>query len=195
MKYYILCVLAFVCVMQSVMIGRMRRTGQQHKANTESLLKGLEQYRTKDSLNAARVEALTLSKRQFEEYRANDAELIKSLQTKNRTLQAVTTAQAQTITKLRASVRDSVIYRSDTVREVLRCVDYVSPYLELHGCIDRNEFNGIIKAYDSILIVSSINYKRFLFWRTKRIKNRSIDIVNKNPNAKILGFEYIEIKK
>ena len=195
MKYYILSVLAFVCVLQSITIGKIRRTSQRHKANTETLLKGLEQYRTKDSLNAARVEALTLSKRQFEEFRANDADLIKSLQTKNRTLQAVTTAQAQTITKLRANVRDSVIYRSDTVREVLRCVDYVSPYLELHGCMNKNEFNGIIKAYDSILIVSSVKYKRFLFWRTKRIKSRSIDIANKNPNAKILGFEYIEIKK
>ena len=195
MKYYILCVLAFVCALQSVMIGRIRRTSQQHKANTESLLRGLEQYRTKDSLNAARVEALTLSKRQFEEYRASDAELIKELRTKNRTLQAVTTAQAQTITRLRASVKDSVIYRSDTIKEVLRCVDYVSPYLELHGCMDKTVFNGTIKAYDSILIVSSIKYKRFLFWRTKRIKSRFIDIVNKNPDAKILGFEYIEIKK
>ena len=173
----------------------MRRASQQHKANTESLLRGLERYRTKDSLNAARVEALTLSKRQFEEYRARDAELIKELKTKNRTLQAVTTAQAQTITRLRATVKDSVIYRSDTVKEVLRCVEYVSPYLELHGCMNRIEFNGIIKAYDSIIIVSSVKYKRFLFWRTKRIKNRTIDIVNKNPDAKILGFEYIEIKK
>lgn len=195
MKYYILCVLTSVCVLQSVMIGRIRQTSQQHKANTESLLKGLEQYRTKDSLNAARVEALTLSKRQFEEYRTSDAELIKELKTKNRTLQAVTTAQAQTITRLRATVKDSVIYRSDTVKEVLRCVDYVSPYLELHGCMDKAVFNGIIKAYDSVIIVSSIKYKRFLFWRTKRIKSRSIDIVNKNPDAKILGFEYIEIKK
>lgn len=195
MKYYILSVLAFVCVLQSITIGKIRRTSQRHKANTETLLKGLEQYRTRDSLNAARVEALTLSKRQFEEFRASDAELIRELKTKNRTLQAVTTAQAQTITKLRANVRDSVIYRSDTVREVLRCVDYVSPYLELHGCMNKNEFNGTIKAYDSIVIVSSIKYKRFLFWRTKRIKSRSIDIVNKNPNAKILGFEFIEIKK
>lgn len=195
MKYYILCVLACVCVLQSVMIGRIRRTRQQHKANTESLLKGLEQYRTKDSLNAARAEALALSKRQFEAYRASDAELIKELKTKNRTLQAVTTAQAQTITRLRTTVKDSVIYRSDTVKEVLRCVDYVSPYLELHGCMDKTVFNGTIKAYDSIIIVSSIKYKRFLFWRTKRIKNRTIDIVNKNPDAKILGFEYIEIKK
>lgn len=177
------------------MISKTRRASQQHKANTESLLKGLEQYRTKDSLNAARVEALVLSKRQFEEYRASDAELIKELKTKNRTLQAVTTAQAQTITKLRATVKDSVIYRSDTIREVLRCVDYVSPYLELHGCMNKSEFDGTIKAFDSILIVSSVKYKRFLFWRTKRIKNRTIDIVNKNPDAKILGFEYIEIKK
>lgn len=195
MKYYILCVLASVCVLQSVMISKTRRASQQYRANTESLLKGLEHYRTKDSLNVARVEALTLSKRQFEEYRASDAELIKELRTRNRTLQAVTTVQAQTITRLRATVKDSVIYRSDTVREVLRCVDYVSPYLELHGCMDKSEFDGIIKAYDSIIIVSSIKYKRFLFWRTKRIKNRTIDIVNKNPNTKILGFEYIEIKK
>lgn len=170
-----------------------------YRSNTETLLQNVEQYKTKDSLNAATVGALRLTLSEYQKYRADDAALIKRLQTKNRDLQAVTTAQMETINELRATVRDSVVYLpGDTVTTVLRCVDIVEPYFELHGCATPDgQFTGTHINRDSLLIVETVQYKRWLgfLWKTKKIKNRQIDVVSKNPATKILGVEFVTIEK
>ena len=159
----------------------------------------VSRYQTKDSLNAAKVGVLELKLSEFEKYRASDAELIKTLQTKNRELERVTTTQMETINELRATVRDSVVYLpGDTVTTVLRCVDIVEPYFELHGCATPDgQFTGTHINRDSLLIVETVQYKRWLgfLWKTKKIKNRQIDVVSKNPATKILGVEFVTIEK
>ena len=106
-----------------------------YRSNAETLLQDVRTYQTKDSLNAAKVGNLELKLSEYKKYRADDAALIKSLQTMNRDLQRVTTAQMETINELRANVRDSIVYLpGDTVTTVLRCIDIAEPYFELHGC-------------------------------------------------------------
>lgn len=170
-----------------------------YRSNTETLLQDVRTYQTKDSLNAAKVGVLELKLSEFEKYRASDAELIKTLQTKNRELERVTTTQMETINELRATVRDSVVYLpGDTVTTVLRCVDIVEPYFELHGCATPDgQFTGTHINRDSLLIVETVQYKRWLgfLWKTKKIKNRQIDVVSKNPATKILGVEFVTIEK
>lgn len=170
-----------------------------YRSNTETLLQDVRTYQTKDSLNAAKVGVLELKLSEFEKYRASDAELIKTLQTKNRELERVTTTQMETINELRATVRDSVVYLpGDTVTTVLRCVDIVEPYFELHGCATPDgQFTGTHINRDSLLIVETVQYKRWLgfLWKTKKIKNREIDVVSKNPATKILGVEFVTIEK
>lgn len=169
-----------------------------YRSNTETLLQDVKTYQTKDSLNAAKVGGLELKLSEFKKYRADDAALIKSLQTKNRDLQRVTTAQMKTINELRANVRDSIVYLpGDTVTTVLRCIEYSDKWVDLDGCIINNTFSGKIITRDSLLITESVQYKRWLgfLWKTKRIKNREFDIVSKNPNSKITGFEVITIEK
>ena len=176
-------------------------TGERDKyrTNTETLLQEVSRYQTKDSLNAAKVGVLELKLSEFEKYRASDAELIKTLQTKNRDLERVTTTQMETINELRATVRDSVVYLpGDTVTTVLRCVDIVEPYFELHGCATPDgQFTGTHINRDSLLIAETVQYKRWLgfLWKTKKIKNRQIDVVSKNPATKILGVEFVTIEK
>lgn len=170
-----------------------------YRSNTETLLQNVEQYKTKDSLNAATVCALRLTLSEYQKYRADDAALIKRLQTKNRDLQAVTTAQLETINELRGTVRDSVVYLpGDTVTTVLRCVDIVEPWFELHGCAHPdNTFTGVHINRDSLLIAATVKYKRFLgfLWKTRKVKSRKIDAVSKNPATHILRVEYIEIEE
>ena len=184
---------------QRTKIEKLTDERNRYRGNTETLLQDVETYKTKDSLNAAKVGVLELKLSEFEKYRASDAELIKTLQTKNRELEAVTTAQMETITKLRATVRDSVVYLpGDTVTPVLRCVDIVEPYFELHGCATPDgQFTGTHINRDSLLIVETVQYKRWLgfLWKTKKIKNRQIDVVSKNPTTKILGVEFVTIEK
>lgn len=124
--------------------------------------------------------------------------LIKSLQTKNRDLQRVTTAQMETINELRANVRDSIVYLpGDTVTTILRCIEYSDKWVDFDGCIINNTFSGKIITRDSLLIAETVQYKRWLgfLWKTKKIKNREIDVVSKNPATRILGVEFVTIEK
>lgn len=204
-KYIIIAAIALaVAAVVTIWVQRSRinqLTGERDKyrTNTETLLQDVSRYQTKDSLNAAKVGVLELKLSEFEKYRASDAELIKTLQTKNRELERVTTTQMETINELRATVRDSIVYLlGDTVTTVLRCVDIVEPYFELHGCATPDgQFTGTHINRDSLLIVETVQYKRWLgfLWKTKKIKNREIDVISRNPHTKIMGVEYIEIEK
>jgi hypothetical protein len=204
-KYLIIAAIALaVSAVVTIWVQRSRintLTGERDKyrTNTETLLQEVSRYQTKDSLNAAKVGVLELKLSEFEKYRASDAELIKTLQTKNRELERVTTTQMETINELRATVRDSVVYLpGDTVTTVLRCIDIVEPYFELHGCTTpAGVFTGTHINRDSLLIVETVQYKRFwgFLWKTRKIKNREIDVVSKNPATRILGVEFVTIEK
>lgn len=204
-NYLIIAAIALaVAAVVTIWVQRSRintLTGERDKyrTNTETLLQEVSRYQTKDSLNAAKVGVLELKLSEFEKYRASDAELIKTLQTKNRELEAVTTAQMETITKLRGTVRDSILYLpGDTTTIVLKCVDISDPWFSLKGCTTPDgEFTGTFVNRDSILVAATVQYKRFLgfLWKTKKIKKREIDVISRNPHTKIMGVEYIEIEK
>lgn len=203
-KYLIWAAIAIVVAavatiwVQRTKIEKLTNERNRYRGNTETLLQDVETYKTKDSLNAAKVGVLELKLSEFERYRASDAELIKTLQTKNRELERVTTTQMETINELRATVRDSVVYLpGDTVTTVLRCIEYSDKWVDFDGCIKNNTFSGKIITRDSLLITETVQYKRWLgfLWKTKRIKNREFDIVSKNPHTKITGFEVITIEK
>lgn len=203
-KYLIWAAIAMVVAavatiwVQRTKIEKLTDERDRYRGNTETLLQDVETYKTKDSLNAAKVGVLELKLSEFERYRASDAELIKNLQTKNRELERVTTTQMETINELRATVRDSVVYLlGDTVTTVVRCIEYSDKWVDFDGCIINNTFSGKIITRDSLLITETVQYKRWLgfLWKTKKIKNREIDVISRNPHTKIMGVEYIEIEK
>ena len=203
-KYIIIAAIALAVVaVVTIWVQRSRintLTGERDKyrANTETLLQDVSRYQTKDSLNAIKVGNLELSLAEYKKYRADDLALIKTLQAKNRDLERVTTTQMETINELRATVRDSVVYLpGDTVTTVLRCIEYSDKWVDFDGCIINNTFSGKIITRDSLLITETVQYKRWLgfLWKTKKIKNRQIDVVSKNPATKILGVEFVTIEK
>lgn len=204
-KYLIIAAIALAVAavvtiwVQRSRINQLNGERDKYRTNTETLLQDVSRYQTKDSLNAAKVGVLELKLSEFERYRASDAELIKTLQTKNRELEAVTTAQMETITQLRGTVRDSIVYfPGDTTTTILKCVDISDQWFSLNGCTAPDgTFSGTFVNRDSILIVATVQYKRFLnfLWKTNKVKNREIDIISKNPHTKIIGVEYIEIEK
>lgn len=201
-KYLILAAIILAVAaafwVQHVKIKRLTEERDRYRSNTEILLQDVRTYQTKDSLNAAKVGNLELSLAEYKKYRADDLALIKTLQTKNRDLERVTTTQMETINELRATVRDSVVYLpGDTVTTVIRCIEYSDKWVDFDGCIINNTFSGKIITRDSLLITETVQYKRWLgfLWKTKKIKNRQIDVVSKNPATKILGVEFVTIEK
>ena len=200
-KYLILAAIILAVAaafwVQHVKIKRLTEERDRYRSNTEILLQDVKTYQTKDSLNAIKVGNLELSLAEYKKYRADDLALIKTLRAKNRDLERVTTTQMETINELRATVRDSVVYLPGDTTTVLRCIEYSDKWVDFDGCIINNTFSGKIITRDSLLITETEQYKRFLnfLWKTKRIKNREFDIVSKNPNSKITGFEVITIEK
>ena len=203
MKKYIILAAIIMAVaaafwFQQKRINNLTVERDKYRSNTETLLQDVRTYQTKDSLNAAKVGNLELKLSEYKKYRADDAALIKSLQTKNRDLQRVTTAQMETINELRANVRDSIVYLpGDTVTTVLRCIEYSDKWVDFDGCIINNTFSGKIITRDSLLIAETVQYKRFwgFLWKTRKIKDREIDVVSKNPATRILGVEFVTIEK
>lgn len=177
-------------------IENLKQERNRYERNTESLLLDVAQYKTRDSLNAAKVCALELTIQEYERFRAADAKLIKTLKTKNRDLTAITAAQSQTIMELSAVPRDTVIIR-DSVAIPAVAVHTGDAWYDFDGVLTEKEFTGTLVNRDSLLVAETVQYKRFLgfLWKTKRIKNKQIDVVSKNPHTTIMGIEYIEIEK
>jgi hypothetical protein len=167
------------------------------KRTSYSFLEDVKHYQTRDSLNAASVQALELKLSDYKRYRSEEIQTIERMQTKNRELNQVIAFQTVTISELSGRFKDSVILAENRV-DTLRCLDIYDKYFELHGCADSDgNFGGNIISRDSFLIAVTTKYKRFLgfLWRTGKVENRQVDLVSKKLNTRILGVEFVEIKK
>lgn len=177
-------------------IDRLTAQRDKYRNNTETLLSEMETYRVRDSLNAARVQSIELTVKEFERFRADDVALIKQLKQRNRDLAAVNKMQSQTIIDLRAIPRDTTIIR-DTIpipAVVVHCGD---AWFDFDGLLTATEFTGTLSNRDSLVVAETVQYKRFLgfLWKTKQVKNRRVDVVSKNPHTSILGVEHIVIEE
>ncbi len=203
MKKYLLLILSVstIAVALTMIIARNRidsitRDRDRYAGNTAALLSDIERYRVLDSLSGARVESLELTVKEFERYRAEDARLIKALKAKNRDLAAVASTQTNTIIDLHTVVRDTVIIR-DSVEVKAAVVHCGDPWYDFDGMLAGDEFTGELICRDSLLVAETVKRGRFLgfLWKTKRIRDRRLDVASRNPHTEIMGIEHIVIEK
>lgn len=203
-KYIIIAAIALaVAAVVTIWVQRSRinqLTGERDKyrTNTETLLQDVSLYQTKDSLNAAKVGVLELSIQDYERFMKEDADLINKLKRKNEELQNFSKIQAETIIKIRAQVKDSLIYiPGDTAYRLIPCVSFRDSWTNIEACVYNDTLIGDIQIRDSLILYETIIYKRFLgfLWKTKKIKERSFNIVSKNPYTEIKGVEVVSIRK
>ena len=164
--------------------------------NTEALLSDVRQYRIRDSLHAANVEALELNIKEYERFRSEDASLIRQLKARNRDLSAALATQQQTIIEISATAKDTIIIR-DTVKLPALTLHCGDEWYDFDGLLIGRDFSGNVIMRDSLLIAETVQYKRFLgfLWKTKEIKNRTMDVVSKNPHTVIQDCELITIER
>lgn len=190
-----LAVVAFLMACQR--IKSLERERDKYQSNSTILMSEVEKYRTKDSLNAAQVQSLQLTVKEYERFRAEDAALIKSLQIKNRDLAAVNKAQSQTIIEMSAMPRDTVIVMPDSTTIPAIAVHCGDAWYDFDGIVTADAFTGNLECRDSLVIAETVKYKRFLgfLWKTNQVKDRQIDCVSKNPHTSILSVEHIKIEQ
>lgn len=191
-------VVVLVAYFLNVRVSQLKHDRDTYKRNNAVLLNDVKYYRALDSLNAARVGVLELSIQDYERFMKEDADLINKLKRKNEELQNFSKIQAETIIKIRAQVKDSLIYiPGDTAYQLIHCVSFRDSWANIEACVYNDTLIGDIQIRDSLILYETIIYKRFLgvLWKTKKIKERSFNIVSKNPYTEIKGVEVVSIRK
>lgn len=177
---------------------KLRQRIDHYKQNTNILMQDISRYRTSDSLNAAKVGVLSLKLDELEELRARDIKTIETLKVDKRGLEQVISIQMQTKANLKGLTQDSVVYVDRIIQDTLQTLNVSDEWIDLHGeMYDDGSFSGTLEVRDSVIIVESVQYKRFLgfLWKTKRVKHRAVDVVNKCPYTQIVGLESIVIEQ
>lgn len=180
--------------MQDRKIEKLTAERDRYQANTEALLEQTQTYKVRDSLNAARVGTLELTVKELEKYRAEDAKLAQDLKRKNEDLERLNKAQMKTIEQLRCVPHDTVI-QVDSVYITAKAVHCGDEWYKFDGLVTEDEFKGTLQTWDELVLTETVQYKRFLFWRTKKVKDRSLEAVSKNPHTEITGLEHIIIDR
>ncbi|UWH95650.1 MAG: hypothetical protein [Bacteriophage sp.] len=191
-------VVVLVAYFLNVRVSQLKHDRDTYKRNNAVLLNDVKYYRALDSLNAAKVGVLELSIQDYERFMKEDADLINKLKRKNEELQNFSKIQAETIIKIRAQVKDSLIYiPGDTAYQSIPCVSFRDSWTNIEACVYNDTLIGDIQIRDSLILYETIIYKRFLgvLWKTKKIKERSFNIVSKNPYTEIKGVEVVSIRK
>lgn len=193
MKRYILIIILIIIIFfLSRSLHRQRQENDRLSSNQTALFQDISYYRTRDSLSAAGVEKLTLTKKELEQNCEALARDIKDLKIKLKRVQSVSQASIETEHIIRTVVRDSLIVR-DRV-DTLQCIDYHDNYLTLSGCIEHNHFSGHIMSRDTLLqVIHRVPHRWwFIKWGTKAVRQ---EIVSKNPHTHVVYSRYIELKR
>ena len=192
----VVAAILFICGAQCQRIRKLTGERDKYRNNSVALLGDVQQYHVRDSLNAARVQSMELTIKEFQRFRADDAQLIRELTARNRDLAAVNNTQSQTIIGLKAMPRDTTIIR-DTIPIPAVAVHCGDAWFDFNGLLTEKEFTGTLTNRDSLVVAESVQYKRFLgfLWKTRTVKNRRIDVVSKNPHTTILGVEHVVIER
>mgnify|MGYP000277796670 CR=1 FL=1 len=206
-KISIIAVAVLLLVIAFHRISILKEENARLKSNQEILLTEnqvimaeSQKYKVSDSLSAAMVSQLELTLKEYKKYRSKDLEFIEQLKAGKSDLQRIISSQSETINILSAKLNDSI--RIDTITNItdtLKCFNYKSKWTDISGCISlRHDSIDIqIKNRESLKIVETVSYKRFLgfLWKTSKVKSRQVDIVSENPNTEITNCEYISIKQ
>lgn len=169
----------------------LRDERDRYRENMNAALMEAQQYKIRDSLNAAKAEGLELTLKEYKRHHEDDAELIADMGIRLKDLSAVNAAQAQTIIELRATPKDTVVIRDSVATPALKlhCGD---AWYDFDGLLADGEFSGNLTTRDSLLVVESVRYRRFLgfLWRTRKVDARQVDVVSKNPHTRILNVKH-----
>lgn len=161
---------------------------------------GVEIRTTADGKSMAETQALNMKVSELEASRDTLLNTVKSLGVKNRRLLALAQAATASEARIKATMKDSIVYlpgKTDTLPgrvDTLRCLQWHDPWLSVDGCIRDGTFEGSVRSLDTLDIVAHRVPKKFLFFRFG-CKAVRLDVVSHNPHSRLTGTRYIRLQK
>lgn len=173
---------------------RITAERDRYRQNTEALLDDFNRIRTDSTRMALDVKTLRLTVSEYEEYRAEDAALIKRLGVRVKDLEAAARHHLTVRAEITGPLRDSVIVR-DTVFVEVQTVEMINPHIEFKGIIEDNVLDADVHIPVTLNQAVFVEYKhKFLWWRWK-VKAVHQTITSDNPYVEIDYSEYIKVEK
>ncbi|MBQ8366458.1 MAG: hypothetical protein IJX40_01830 [Alistipes sp.] len=175
-------------VVSLVVARRLADENDTLRRNQHALLQSVELYRTKADESAARVEALELSVAEFKEYRARDAEAIRSLGIRLRRAESYAVSATQSHYATTIPLRDTII-----LRDTVRLFASEDEWSRVEGVVRGDSLNFALHAVDTLRQVIHRVPRKFLFikYGTKGIRQ---EIWSSNPHTELVYTEYIEFE-
>lgn len=172
---------------------KVTRERNRYQQNTEALLADINRIQIDSTRMAVDVKTLRLTVSEYEEYRTEDARLIKKLGARIKDLEAAAKHRLSVDAEITSPVRDSVIKR-DTVFVPVQTVEMINPYIEFRGMIEDSVLTAKVHIPVTLNQAVWVEYKRrWIFW--KRVKAVHQTITSNNPYVDIEYSEYIRIGK
>lgn len=180
-------------VVSVVVIHNLYEENTRLRSNQDTLLQGVTLYRTKANESAACVEALELSVAEFREYRARDAETIRSLGIRLRRAESYAVSATESRYEATVTLRDTIIMR-DTVRDTVRLFSDGDAWSNIAGRVQGDSLSYSLRMVDTLRQVVHRVPRKFLFFRygTKGIRQ---EIWSSNPHTELVYTEYVELER
>jgi hypothetical protein len=196
MKRFFIIFIIFALSGALVSVLNLRNENVRLAGNQRALMSDIRHYITKDSLNVASVERLTLTKNELQTHCDELTQTVEDLNIKIRRLQSISRTATQTEYRIEPVFRDSITVsvRDSLIIDTIRCLDYSDEWLTFAACEKSDGvLDAAIETRDTLITIVHRVPKRFLFFRfgTKAIRQ---EVISKNPHSRISYAEYIEIK-
>lgn len=195
-KYLVLLIVA-LSITSGILIRSREKIIEErdlYKHNSEALLAENKRIQIDSSTMALDIKTLTMSLKEYKQYRTKDKERIEKMGVKIKNLEAIAKHKVEINAPIQAEVKDSILER-DTVPIYIKTIKMDTPHLKLDGIIEDNKLTGKVRIPIMLNQAIWVEYKhKFLWWQWK-VKAIHQTISSDNPYAEIEYSEYIKIKK
>lgn len=195
-KYLVLLIVA-LSITSGILIRSREKIIEErdlYKHNSEALLSENKRIQIDSSTMALDIKTLTMSLKEYKQYRTEDKERIEKMGVKIKNLEAIAKHKVEINAPIQAEVKDSILKR-DTVPIYIKTIKMDTPHLKLDGIIENNKLTGKVRIPIMLNQAIWVEYKhKFLWWQWK-VKAIHQTISSDNPYAEIEYSEYIKIKK
>lgn len=193
-KIFVIIVIIICYAGLQLYTSKLKRDLTAYKTSCLTLLDTVQRYIVADSLKAIQIGELQLKVSEYKRYREEDAALIEKLKADKVT--SVTTVESVARDTLLLELKDTVIRELylDTVKQF----SYHSRWNDIQGLIFSDSVRLNIQNKEELLIVQSIERKKFLFIKLPPsifgYKSYKLDILSKNPNTTVVNAEWVNFK-
>ena len=195
-KYLVLLIVA-LSITSGILIRSREKIIEErdlYKHNSEALLSENKRIQIDSSTMALDIKTLTMSLKEYKQYRTEDKERIEKMGVKIKNLEAIAKHKVEINAPIQAEVKQSIL-KIDTVPIYIKTIKMDTPHLKLDGIIENNKLTGKVRIPIMLNQAIWVEYKhKFLWWQWK-VKAIHQTISSDNPYAEIEYSEYIKIKK